>query len=281
MSYQKTLMGLALASLFAVFATAHAQDPKPAAPAAAPAAAPVAYKPVSVNGVLIPQARFEVMAKAAQAQGQPNSPELAGMVKENLINQEILVQEAMKKGLDKNAEVATQMEMARQQILGRAMVAEYVKNNPVKDEVLKAEYEKVVGKMGDKEYHTRHILVDKEEDAKNLIAQLKKGGDFAKLAKEKSKDTGSAKNGGDLDWATPDRFVKPFSDAMAALEKGKFSQEPVKSDFGYHIIKLEDSRATQKPGFDQVKEQMRPRMQQQQVETLITELRAKAKIEEK
>jgi peptidyl-prolyl cis-trans isomerase C len=277
MSYQKPLMGLALVSLFAVLATAHAQDPKPAAPAAAPAP----FKAVSVNGVLIPQARFEMMSKAAQAQGQPNSPELVGMVKENLINQEILVQEAVKKGLDKSPEVATQMEMARQQILGRAMVAEYMKANPLKDEVLKAEYEKVVSKMGDKEYHARHILVDKEDDAKSLIAQLKKGGDFAKLAKEKSKDTGSAKNGGDLDWATPDRFVKPFSDAMAALEKGKYTQEPVKSDFGFHIIKLDDVRTTQKPAFDQVKEQMRPRLQQQQVETMFTEMRAKAKIEEK
>ncbi len=280
MSYQKTLLALAVASLFT--AAAFAQPAEPAAkPAEKTAVAKMPAKAVSVNGVLIPAARFEFLENMAKQQGQPDSPELHGMVKENLVNQEILVQEAMKKGLDKTPEVAMQLEMMRQQILGRAAIGEYVKNNPVKDELLKAEYEKMTALMGDKEYHAKHILVEKEDEAKAIIAELNKKGDFAKIAKAKSKDAGSAKNGGDLEWQAPNRFVKPFSDAMVALEKGKFSQTPVKSDFGYHIIKLEDSRESKKPEFAQVKEQLKPRLQQQQIETMITEMRAKAKIEEK
>ncbi|MGB8338511.1 MAG: peptidylprolyl isomerase [Burkholderiales bacterium] len=281
MSYQKSLLALAVASLFAVSAFAQSPDTattKPAEKAATPKTPP---KTVSVNGVLIPAARFEFMAKMAASQGQPDSPELQSMVKENLVNQEILVQEAMKKGLDKTPETAMQLEMMRQQILGRAAIGEYVKNNPVKEELLKAEYEKMTAQMGDKEYHAKHILVEKEDEAKAIIAELNKKGDFAKIAKAKSKDAGSAKNGGDLEWQSPSRFVKPFSDAMVVLEKGKYSQTPVKSDFGYHIIKLEDSREAKKPEFNQVKEQLKPRLQQQQIETMITEMRAKAKIEEK
>jgi peptidyl-prolyl cis-trans isomerase C len=280
MSYQKSLLALAVASLFT--ASAIAQSPEPAAkPAEKTAVAKMPAKAVSVNGVLIPAARFEFMANMAKQQGQPDSAELQTMVKENLVNQEILVQEATKKGLDKTPEVAMQLEMMRQQILGRAAIGEYVKNNPVKDELLKAEYEKMTALMGDKEYHAKHILVEKEDEAKAIIAELNKKGDFAKIAKEKSKDAGSAKNGGDLEWQAPNRFVKPFSDAMVALKKGSFSQAPVKSDFGYHIIKLEDSRDAKKPEFNQVKEQLKPRLQQQQIETMITEMRAKAKIEEK
>jgi peptidyl-prolyl cis-trans isomerase C len=280
MSYQKSLLALAVASLFT--ASAIAQSPEPAAkPAEKTAVAKMPAKAVSVNGVLIPAARFEFMANMAKQQGQPDSAELQTMVKENLVNQEILVQEATKKGLDKTPEVAMQLEMMRQQILGRAAIGEYVKNNPVKDELLKAEYEKMTALMGDKEYHAKHILVEKEDEAKAIIAELNKKGDFAKIAKEKSKDAGSAKNGGDLEWQAPNRFVKPFSDAMVALKKGSFSQVPVKSDFGFHIIKLEDSRDAKKPEFNQVKEQLKPRLQQQQIETMITEMRAKAKIEEK
>jgi peptidyl-prolyl cis-trans isomerase C len=291
MSYQKSLLALAVATLFAT--VAYAEGPDAAAkPAEKTAVAKVPHKAISVNGVLIPAARFEFMTKMATSQGQPDSPELQGMVKENLVNQEILVQEAMKKGLDKNPETTAQlekmreqfnmqMEMTKQQIIGRSAIAEYIKTNPIKDELLKAEYEKMTAQMGDKEYHAKHILVEKEDEAKAIIAELNKKGDFAKIAKAKSKDPGSAKNGGDLEWQSPSRFVKVFSDAMIALEKGKFSQTPVKSEYGYHIIKLEDSRATQKPAFDQVKEQLKPRLQQQQIETMITEMRAKAKIEEK
>lgn len=280
MSYQKSILALAVASLFTAAAIAQSAEPV-AKPAEKTAVAKVAPKAVSVNGVLIPAARFEFMANMAKQQGQPDSPELHTMVKENLVNQEILVQEATKKSLDKNPEVAMQLEMMRQQILSRAAIGEYVKANPVKDELLKVEYDKMTALMGDKEYHAKHILVEKEDEAKAIIAELNKKGDFAKIAKAKSKDAGSAKNGGDLEWQSPSRFVKPFSDAMVALQKGSFSQTPVKSDFGYHIIKVEDSRATQKPDFNQVKEQLKPRLQNQQIETMITEMRAKSKIEEK
>ncbi len=280
MHYKKPLLTILAASLFAFSVSARSEDA--AAPKAAEKpAAKAPNKAVSVNGVLIPQARFDFAAKMIAAQGQPETPETQTMLKEKLITQEMLVQEAVKKGLDKNAEVAMQLEMARQQILGSAAVSEFVKANPLKDEVLKVEYDKMTSKMGDKEYHARHILVEKEDVAKAIIAELNKKGDFAKIAKAKSKDTGSAKNGGDLEWNSPSRFVKPFSDAMIALEKGKFTQVPVKSDFGYHIIKLEDSRETKKPDFNQVKEQLRQPAQRQQVEAMIAEMRAKSKIEEK
>jgi peptidyl-prolyl cis-trans isomerase C len=181
--------------------------------------------------------------------------------------------------MDKQADVITQIDLARQTILIRAYLQDFIKNNPLGDDVLKAEYEKIKSQMGDKEYHARHILVEKEAEAKDIVAKLKKGEKFEKLA-EKSKDPGSKAKGGDLGWAAPANFVPEFSAAMTKLQKGQYTTEAVKSQFGWHIIKLEDSRAMQAPPFDEVKQNLRQRAQQQQIDKMISDLRAKAKVEE-
>jgi len=231
-----------------------------------------------VNGKPVPSSRADAMIKQMAAQGQQDSPQLRAMVKEELVNREILMQEADKLGLSSSPEVKNQMEMARQAIIIRALVADYVKKNPVSEAEMKAEYDKFKSQAGDKEYHARHILVDKEEDAKAIIDKLKSGTKFEDLAKQ-SKDPGSAANGGDLDWAPPTAFVKPFSDAMIALKPGQYTETPVKTQFGYHVIKLEDSRPAKVPSFEEVKPQIAESLQQQKLQAYQQELKKKAKIQ--
>jgi peptidyl-prolyl cis-trans isomerase C len=231
-----------------------------------------------VNGKPVPSSRADAMIKQMAAQGQQDSPQLRAMVKEELVNREILMQEADKLGLSSSPEVKNQMEMARQSIVIRALVADYVKKNPVSEADMKAEYDKFKAQAGDKEYHARHILVEKEDDAKAIIAKLKAGAKFEDLAKQ-SKDTGSAANGGDLDWAPPSAFVKPFSDAMIALQKGQITETPVQTQFGYHVIKLEDSRPAKVPSFEEVKPQIAESLQQQKLQAYQQELKKKAKIQ--
>src|SRR6185295_16971037 len=179
------------------------------------------------------------------------------------------------------AGVAAQMEMARQAVLVRALFEDEVKKNPITDAQLEQQYTQFKGSMGTNEYKVRHILVDKEEDAKAIIAELNKGGDFAKIAKEKSKDPGSKDNGGDLDWGPSARYVKPFADAVTSMQKGQTTSAPVKTDFGYHVIRLDDVRPLTVPPFAELKEQFRQRAQQQQIQKLVMDLRSKAKIEER
>ena len=231
-----------------------------------------------VNGKPVPSSRADAMVKQMAAQGQQDTPQLRAMVKEELVNREILMQEADRQGLTNSPEVKSQMDMARQSIVIRALVQDYVKKNPVSDADMKAEYDKFKAQAGDKEYHARHILVEKEEDAKAIIAKLKGGAKFEELAKD-SKDPGSAANGGDLDWAPPTAFVKPFSDAMIALQKGQVTETPVKTQFGYHVIKLEDSRAAKVPTFEEVKPQIAESLQQQKLPAYQQELKKKAKIQ--
>ena len=231
-----------------------------------------------VNGKPVPSSRADAMIKQMATQGQQDTPQLRAMVKEELVNREILMQEADRQGLTNNAEVKSQMDMARQSIVIRALVQDYVKKNPVSDADMKAEYDKFKAQAGDKEYHARHILVEKEEDAKAIIAKLKGGTKFEDLAKQ-SKDPGSAANGGDLDWAPPTAFVKPFSDAMIALQKGQVTETPVKTQFGFHVIKLEDSRPAKVPTFDEVKPQIAESLQQQKLQAYQQELKKKAKIQ--
>lgn len=231
-----------------------------------------------VNGKPVPSSRADIMIKQMAAQGQQDTPELRAMVKEELINREILIQEADKLGLGTNAEVKSQVEIARQSILIRALVADFLKKNPVKDADIKAEYDRFRAQASDKEYHARHILVEKEEDAKAIIAKLKGGAKFEELAKQ-SKDPGSADNGGDLDWAAPAAFVKPFSDAMISLQKGQLYDTPVKTQFGYHVIKLDDVRAAKIPTLEEVKPQIAEGLQQKKLQGFQQQLRAKAKIQ--
>jgi peptidyl-prolyl cis-trans isomerase C len=231
-----------------------------------------------VNGKPVPSSRADVMIKQLATQGQQDSPQLRAMVKEELINREVLMQEADKRGVPNSPEVKNQVEIARQSIAIRALVQDYLKKNPVSDAEIKAEYDKFKSQAGDKEYHARHILVEKEDDAKAIIAKLKTGAKFEDLAKQ-SKDPGSAANGGDLDWASPASFVKPFSDAMVALKKGEFTATPVHTQYGYHVIKLDDVRAAKIPTLEEVKPQIAESLQQKKLQAFQQELRSKAKIQ--
>lgn len=232
-----------------------------------------------VNGISIPQSRIDLRVKAAAAQGQPDTPELRKAVREDMINLEVVAQEAKKNGLDKNPEVIEQMELAKESVLVGAYVQDYAKSHPISDDQLKLEYDKLKTTLGSKEYSVSHILVDTEDDAKAIIAQLGKKGKFDKIAKAKSKDAGSAEKGGSLGWAVPSNFVPPFANALLTLKKGTYTKEPVKTQFGWHVIKLDDERSLKVPSFEELKPQIQQRLQQQTIQDLITELRSKAKIE--
>lgn len=232
-----------------------------------------------VNGVSIPQARIDLRVKAAAAQGQVDSPELRKAIREDMINLEVVAQEAKKNGLDKNPEVIEQIGLAQESVLVGAFVQDYAKNHPISDDQLKQEYDKLKANLGNSEYSASHILVDTEDEAKAIIAQLGKKGKFDKIAKAKSKDAGSAGKGGSLDWAVPSNFVPPFANALLSLKKGTYTKQPVKTQFGWHVIKLDDVRSLKVPSFEELKPQILQRLQQQTIQDLITDLRSKAKIE--
>lgn len=264
----RTLRHALLLGLAATFAAAPAFAQKKADAAAF----------ATVNGKAIPKARADALIAGQAAQGQPDSPELRKAVLEELVRREILTQEALKKGFDKKAEVQGQMDLARQGVLIGAYLNDYVKTHPVTDEQIKKEYDEIKGKLGNKEYKARHVLLETEAAAKAVIEKLKKGEKFDDLAKE-SKDPGSKDRGGDLGWANPASFVPPFSAAMTKLEKGKFTEAPVKTDFGWHVIQLEDTRELKLPGVDEAKGQIGQQLTQRMVQKHIDELRAKAKVE--
>lgn len=232
-----------------------------------------------VNGVAIPQARVDMRVKVAAAQGQADSPELRKTIREDLINLEVMVQEATRLGVAKKPDVLQQIELARQSVLAGNYMQDYVRSNPITEDQIKQEYEKLKSRLGDKEYNTRHILVETEAEAKAIIAQLDKKAKFEKLASEKSKDSGSAARGGSLDWASPGSYVPPFANALKNLKKGEYTKAPVQSQFGWHIIRLEDVRDLKAPPYDEVKPQLQQRLQQQLVQKAIADLKAKAKIE--
>ena len=244
--------------------------------AAAPAK--TSLKPVTVNGKPIPKARLDFIVKQRTAQGQPDNDQARKAILDNLITQEVVAQEADRRGFSKSADVRAQLDLMRQQVLVQALIQDHLKAHPVKDEDMLAEYNKLKASRGEKEYKARHILVDKDSEANEIIAQLKKGAKFEDLAKQ-SKDPGSKEKGGDLDWNPPSTFVKPFADALVKLEKGKYTETPVQTQFGWHVIRLDDVRPTQFPAFDAVKQQLHQRLQEQEVQNYVAELRAKAKIQ--
>ena len=250
---------------------AFAQD---AAKAKPKAAAPVAAPAKADGPNLYTQASYDFMLKQRLAQNQPDSPELRAAVRDELNTRELLVREARKAGVEKNPAVKTEMDLATQTVLVRAYMADYLKAHPVSDAAMRKEYDQIKSQIGDKEYKVRHILVEKEDEAKEIVVALQKGEKFDKLA-ERSKDTGSKINGGDLDWNAPANFVKPFSDAMIALPKGKFTTTPVQTQFGWHVIQVDEIRDAKVPSFDEVKPQLAQRMQGQVVDTYLKELRAK------
>lgn len=232
-----------------------------------------------VNGVSIPQARIDLRVKMASAQGQPDSTELRKKIREDMINLEVLVQEAKKAGLDKDPEVMLQTELNRMSLLGGAYVQDYAKKHPIGEEQLKQEYDNLKSSLGDNEYNVSHILVASEEEAKTIIGQLGKKGSFDKIAKEKSKDVGSAEKSGSLGWSVPTNFPPPFASAMVKLKKGEYTKQAVQSQSGWHIIKMDDVRNLKMPSYDELKPQIQQRMQQQMIQDLIADLRSKAKIE--
>ncbi len=238
-----------------------------------------------VNGKAVPKARVDAFIKQIQAQaagqGQQLPPDLDQRVRDKIVMDEIFSQEAEKRGLAATPEYKLQMEQARQAVLMQALLSDYAKKNSVTDADMKAEYDKFKAQSSGTEYRARHILVEKEDEAKALIAQIKAGGNFEELAKKNSKDPGSGANGGDLDFAAPGSYVPEFSQAMVKLKKGEMTQEPVKSQFGYHIIKLDDTREAQFPPFEEVKPQIKQRLEQQRLAAFRDEVRAKAKTDYK
>ncbi len=240
--------------------------------------AALAQNIAKINGVAIPMSRADAMIKEMAAQGRQDSPDLRKAIKEELINREIMMQEASKMGLAKLPEVETQLEFAKQNVLVRAYIQEYFKRNAITDAQVNAEYSKIKQELGEKEYRTRHILLKTEDLAKGIIAKLKGGAKFEDLAKA-SEDPGSKDKGGDLDWATPSTFVPEFTQAMLKLKKGEVTQTPVKTQFGFHVIRVDDTRDTQLPSIEEAKPRIMEVLQRNQFEKMLTELRTKATIE--
>lgn len=253
----------------AIIAGAYAQEVESAQNGAALA---------KVNGVTVPADRLELLVKAQTAQGQKDSPEMRNRIREALITNEMLVQEATKKGLDKAPETLTQLQLNRMEILANAYVQDYVKRNPVSEDAIKKEYERVRGQVGEKEYKAHHILLKSEDEAKQVIAEIKKGGNFEKVAAAKSEDS-SKSNGGDLGWNGPERYVPAFGDALKKLKKGQMTETPVQTQFGWHVIRLDDERVRKFPTLEEVRPQVVQQLQTQQVNKMISDLRAKTKIE--
>jgi peptidyl-prolyl cis-trans isomerase C len=232
-----------------------------------------------VNGKAVPKTRLNMLASQLERSGRPVTPDMEQQLREEVIMREIFVQEAEKQGVEASDDYKVQLEIAKQSILIRELFAQYQKANPVSDADVKAEYDKFLASNSGKEYRARHILVEKEDQAKAIIASLKKGGKFEDIAKKQSKDPGSGANGGDLDWANPSSFVKEFSQAMVELKKGQVTDKPVKTQFGFHIIRLDDTRETPVPKFEEVKAQIEQQMQQGKLAEYQQGLREKAKIE--
>ena len=256
-------------------------EPKPAAKAAAkPAAKPAATGPVAtVNGTAIPRARQDYLVRQQTARGAPDNDQTRAAVRDELINRELVVQEAARAGTAKKGDVPMQLEMARQEVLVGAYLNDYLRTHPVSDADVQKEYDRAREQTGATEYRARHILVETAEEARRLIAELKKGGKFEELARKSSKDEGTRERGGDLDWSVPAAFDKAFADALVKLQKGQITTEPVQSRFGFHVIQLEDQRAVSFPPLAQVRPQIQQRLTRQKVETLLRDLRAKAKVE--
>ena len=242
----------------------------------------VAQNAVIVNGKAIPKSQLD---KLVEKTGKPDNPQVRDQAREMLITRELILQEADKRGVIQKEAVREQLEQARVGVLVAAVFEEYVEREGASDAELKAAYENVKDQYSGKEYHVEHILVDKEADAKAIIAQLKAGANFEDIAKAKSKDPGSAKNGGDLGWVSDKALVPEFSKAMVQLKNGQITDKPVKSQFGYHIIKMVDSREAKAPSFDEMKDQLQQMImsdqnwQKAKFSEMMQKLRAKAKIQ--
>ena len=245
------------------------------------AAAPwaLAQNVAVVNGKAVPLARVEALAQQVAASGRPVDDQVRAQLKEEVILREIFMQEAQKRGIGATPEFKTQMELARQTIMIRTLFADHQKKNPITDAAIQAEYDKFVAANGGKEYRARHVLVETEDEAKAIIKSIKAGAKFEDIAKKQSKDPGSGANGGDLDWAAAASYVTEFSEAMIKLDKGQMTDAPVKSQFGWHVIRVDDVRQAQLPKLEDIKPQVVQQMEQQQLSEDQRSLREKAKVE--
>jgi len=250
-----------------------------AAALAAAVAPAVAQNVAIINGKAVPLERVQALSQQVARAGREITPEIEKQIKDEVITREIFMQQAQKLGLQTSPDFRVQMELARQAILIRELFATYQKTNPVTDDEIKAEYDKFAAANAGKEYRASHILVDSEAQAQAILAQLAKGGNFAEIAKSTSKDTGSGARGGDLDWAPASNYVPEFAQALMALEKGKLSAAPVKSQFGFHIIRLDDMREAQLPALQDLKPQIKQQLEQNKLAQYQQDLRAKARIE--
>jgi peptidyl-prolyl cis-trans isomerase C len=274
---QSIKSGMLLASAASLMLLSACSADKDAKPVAAASKEPIS---ATVNGTPITQRTVDMVVKQAVHSGQPDTPETRKAIIDRLALQAVIAQEAIAKGLDKTPEVTEQIDTAKQTVLANAYVQDLVKNSTVTDDMVKAEYDRIKATMTGTEYKARHILVEKESEAKEIIATLKKDpAAFEKLAKEKSKDQGSRANGGELGWFDPSRMVPEFGAAVTKLEKGKFTQVPVKTQYGYHVILLEGSRPIEAPPIEEVKAQLSQQLQQQNVMKQLDALKTKAKIE--
>jgi len=235
----------------------------------------------TVNGKAVPKARADLLMNQAVRAGQQKSPEFEARARDEVVLREIFAQEAEKRGIPATADYKAQMELLRQTILIRELFEDFKKKNPVTDAEAKAEYDKFKSQATGTEYRARHILVESEDEAKKLIVQIKGGAKFEDLAKKNSKDPGSGANGGDLDFAKPESYVPEFSKALVALKKGEMTETPVKTQFGYHIIRLDDVREAQFPEFDAVKPQIEQRLSQVKLQKYQEDLRKAAKTDYK
>jgi peptidyl-prolyl cis-trans isomerase C len=232
-----------------------------------------------VNGKPVPLSRVQALVEQVERSGRPVDDALREQIKEEVIAREVFMQEAEKRGLKASKEYKTQMELASQTILIRELFADFQRKNPVSEAEIKAEYDSFVAANGGQEFRSRHILVETEDEAKAIIASIKKGAKFEDIAQKQSKDPGSGAQGGDLDWATASSFVAEFSNAMVKLGKGQMTDTPVRSQFGWHVIRVDDIREAQLPPLDQLKPQIAQELQQQKLVQFQENLRNKAKVQ--
>jgi len=247
--------------------TSPADAPKP----------PIAH----VDGQAVSAEALDIFVKAQGGKAFADlPPDQQKQVVDSLIKLAVVAREGEKQGLASKPEHRAALELARMQVLARAVIQSHFKDQKPTDEELKAEYDSLVAKLPKEEFQASHILVDDEAKARELIAQVEKGGKFADLAKANSKDPGSAEKGGDLGWFPPEQMVKPFSDAVAALKDGEFTREPVKSEFGWHVILRTGVRPTAPPPpFETVKDQLAPSVEQKRVTQYVDNLQKNTKVE--
>lgn len=285
----KTSLAAAAAALaLALPGAVHAQAPalptkeaaKPAAKPAAPAAPASKEGPVAtVNGVAIPRSRSDLFVQQQVERGNRDSDQLRSQIREVLINNEVVFQEANRAGTAKRADVQQRLELLRHEVIVNAYIGDWLRKNPVAEADIQKEYERARSLTGDKEYKARHILLETDDAAKAAIAEISKGAKFEEVAQKQSKDEGTRPRGGELDWSIPGNYDKAFADAMVKLEKGTMTSAPVRSRFGFHVIRLDDVRVLKFPPLEEVKPQIQQRLTQQKIEVLVRELRAKAKVE--